>query len=205
MAYSQQYLHKTKRLDPEIMEALADPKRCGFDRRTQAGRRDWLMVQVLRQTGMRCVEVARLTPGNMTDQGPDIMIRFRGKGRRERLAMIRNGLAAQLRKYIKARRIKAGDPVFPALDSHGHATDRPVSTTAIYHVVRKLGRRLGMDDLHPHRLRHSWISESIDAGVPIGQVMTMAGHSNLATTERYYHASPARMAEAYASLPDFMG
>lgn len=205
MVYPQEYLIKTKRLDPELMQLLADPEACGFDLQTEAGRRNHIMIQVMRQTGMRCVELHRLRAENLIDR-PDgsIRVRFVGKGRRERLAIIRNGVAAELRRYVAGRHLKPEAPVFPALDSHGTPTAAPVSTDAIYQVIRKLGRRLGTK-IHPQQIRHTFISELIDAGVPIGQVMKLAGHSQMATTQLYYHSNESLLDEAYGKLPAFMG
>jgi len=206
MAYTQEIIHKAKRLEAHQLEALASPKRVGFDRRTTGGRRDWLVLQLLRQAGLRCVEITRLTAGSVSAQ-PDgsALLTIRGKGGRVRLALVRNGTAADLLRWIKGRRLKAADPVFSSLDRHGNPTSRPITSGAVWHVVKRAGAAIGMPDLHPHRLRHSFISEAVDAGLPVGTVMSLAGHSSMQTTSRYYSTSPSRMAAALGNLPSFMG
>lgn len=41
--------------------------------------------------------------------------------------------------------------------------------------------------VHPHRLRHSYGTHAINAGVPIRQVQRDLGHADVATTEAYVH------------------
>ncbi len=43
------------------------------------------------------------------------------------------------------------------------------------------------EEVHPHTLRHSWVSHMLKSGVPIQDVSKMAGHRNLATTAKYAH------------------
>lgn len=43
------------------------------------------------------------------------------------------------------------------------------------------------DNLHPYSLRHSWITAMIGEGVGLSQVMRIAGHKNITTTEKYTH------------------
>ncbi|MBP7148618.1 MAG: site-specific integrase [Acidobacteria bacterium] len=52
----------------------------------------------------------------------------------------------------------------------------------------------------PHRLRHGWITDLLQAGEPAVNVMAWAGHRNLATTLRYTHAAGEPTARARAAL-----
>ena len=51
--------------------------------------------------------------------------------------------------------------------------------------VRKLGRRLGLERIHPHKFRRTMATRAIDKGMPIEQVQKILGHSKIDTTMQY--------------------
>jgi site-specific recombinase XerD len=61
----------------------------------------------------------------------------------------------------------------------------------------KLGDRAGVN-LHPHRTRHTWITQLVEAGNPIETVADMAGHESVDTTRLYFLASERSKWEAMA-------
>lgn len=62
------------------------------------------------------------------------------------------------------------------------------------------GRRVSVAGFHA--LRHTFVSMSADAGVPLAVVQSIVGHSAEAMTRRYYHAGDAALRSAAAALPD---
>lgn len=54
-----------------------------------------------------------------------------------------------------------------------------------YRWIRRLGERAGIRDLHPHALRHTMVTLSLDAGVPLRDVQYAARHADPRMTERY--------------------
>lgn len=57
-------------------------------------------------------------------------------------------------------------------------------------------RRLGVEDLHLHDLRHSAASAMVNAGVPLYTVGAVLGHKAVSSTQRYSHLTTATLAEA---------
>ena len=56
--------------------------------------------------------------------------------------------------------------------------------------MQKFGKRYGIEDLHPHKLRHSFASLAITNGADIASVAAKLGHSDPAILLRVYtHAS----------------
>jgi integrase/recombinase XerD len=51
--------------------------------------------------------------------------------------------------------------------------------------LRKLGRRLDMDKIHPHKFRRTLATKAIDKGMPVEQLQTLLGHSQINTTMEY--------------------
>ena len=198
MAYSSQYHHKTRRLTADQMALILDTKRNGIDRRSQGGRRNWAMIQMLAFTGMRCSEVAALRFENVTSFEGNLVIRFNGKGNRTRQITLGSDRRGILEPFLKRHpsRKRPADPVFYACDRHGQAiTDKAMTRHAIGHVTRAVGERVGIDNLHPHRLRHSVISKLAEEGADLHRLMKFAGHSSAATTMRYIDLSTKAQAE----------
>lgn len=57
--------------------------------------------------------------------------------------------------------------------------------------LKKFAARYGIDDLHPHKLRHSFASIAITNGADIASVSEKLGHSDKAVTLRMYTHSDA--------------
>ena len=51
--------------------------------------------------------------------------------------------------------------------------------------LRKLGRKLNLERIHPHKFRRSMATRAIDKGMPIEQVQKILGHSQIDTTMKY--------------------
>lgn len=70
-------------------------------------------------------------------------------------------------------------------------------------LVRKEWRRVrpeGMEEVTPHTLRHTFCTGLLEADVDLKTVQELAGHQNLATTQRYLHPSNERKMNAVEKL-----
>lgn len=54
-----------------------------------------------------------------------------------------------------------------------------------------------------HSLRHTFISESLNNGVPLPTVQAIVGHLSPEMSQHYYHASPTILKQAVKALPDY--
>jgi len=71
--------------------------------------------------------------------------------------------------------------------------------------VRRLARAAGIDKrLSPHGLRHSFVTCSLEAGVPLHRVQDGAGHADPRTTRRYDRARHALDGHATYALAAFV-
>ncbi|HZA76122.1 MAG TPA: tyrosine-type recombinase/integrase [Acidimicrobiales bacterium] len=56
-------------------------------------------------------------------------------------------------------------------------------------IVRRIARRAGIAKrVGPHTLRHAFITDALDAGVPLRDVQEAASHADPRTTMRYDRA-----------------
>jgi integrase len=71
---------------------------------------------------------------------------------------------------------------WPSLPVPGHPAWRLLRCLAAKAVPAKA------ESLHPHDLRHAFVTLSLDAGASLRDVQDAAGHANLRTTRRYDRA-----------------
>ena len=67
--------------------------------------------------------------------------------------------------------------------------------------VKRLAKRIGLDCLTLHILRHTFISHLVMSGVQLVAVKELAGHSDIKTTMRYVHLTPDHLRDSVARLP----
>jgi site-specific recombinase XerD len=72
------------------------------------------------------------------------------------------------------------------LNSRGRRMDRHAATRCLRHLAAIAGVR--MPQMHPHMLRHTFVTTMLDAGVPLRDVQIAARHADPRTTMRYDRA-----------------
>jgi site-specific recombinase XerD len=60
---------------------------------------------------------------------------------------------------------------------------------SIEQMVRKIGKRAGVDNVHPHRFRRTSATIALRRGMPIEMVSKMLGHEQISTTQIYLDLS----------------
>jgi site-specific recombinase XerD len=165
-------------LDPEQVDRLL----ASCDTSTVAGRRDLAILLLLVRLGMRRGEVAPLRLDDIDWRAGELLVR--GKGPRvERLPLptdVGQAVAAYLRD---GRPVGAADcrAVFMRLK----APRRAMTPAGITWVVVAAGRRAGLGDLSPHRLRHTAASELLRRGAPLCEIGQLLRHRTELTTTIY--------------------
>lgn len=131
--------------------------------------------------GLRISEVCGLRIADIDSQRMRIHVRS-GKGKRDRYVMLGESLLALLRQYYQRARPK-GEYLFPGYKPH-----RPICTTAVNQVLRKVVRETGLAKrVTMHTLRHCFATHLLEAGTDIRILQVLLGHSSIRTTLRYTH------------------
>ena len=73
---------------------------------------------------------------------------------------------------------------------------RPLSKDLVRDRLKAVGKRIGVK-VSPHRLRHTFAKNLVDAGTPLDQVATLLGHESLDTTRVYTQPSERDLERAY--------
>lgn len=77
---------------------------------------------------------------------------------------------------------------------------RPLTQKVLQCIVRAAARRAGLKHEGVHVLRHTFCSHLAMRGAPARAIQELAGHKDLATTQRYMHLSPAATVQAIQLL-----
>jgi integrase len=152
------------------------------------------------------LDAARLTVAQAQRREPGRLVLGEPKTRKSRRtldlpALVVDALRAH-RIRQAAERLAAGelwadlDLVFPS--ERGTLMD-PRNFRRQFDRVAKAA---GLDDLHPHLLRHSAVSLLSAAGVPLEQVADVAGHATTAMTEGVYRHAVAPSVGAHVAAMD---
>jgi integrase/recombinase XerC len=161
-----------------------------------AGRRDRAILETLYSAGIRVSELVGLDLVD-ADLNDGIVI-VRGKGKKERLALLGPRATAAISAWLIDRqtRVQVSGKETPAIflnKSGGRLTTRSVGRLLITHL-----RKAGLDPrTTPHTLRHSFATHMLDSGADIRGVQELLGHKSLATTQVYTHLSTKRIKDTY--------
>lgn len=162
---------------------------------TQIGLRDRALLALLYGTGIRASECASLKVGQV--DLVRLTITVLGKGGHERTIPLNPQLAEVLRSYAQVR--GAALPSAPFFRSR---FGRPLSRGAVFERVRTWGRRsrLGIP-LSPHRMRHTFATHLVRAGVGLVTIRDLLGHRQITSTQIYLHVTAEDLRSAAAKHP----
>lgn len=140
--------------------------------------RDKAMLEFLYSTAVRVSELARLDRKDIRFGTKDIIVY--GKGAKERRVYLNDRTNMYMREYLQSR---TDDN--PALFVGVRLPHGRMSRSGIEDVIRRIGRRAGVDKAHPHRFRRTALTNALNRGMPLQEAMLLAGHSKPETTMRY--------------------
>src|SRR5208337_548538 len=153
---------------------------------TPSGRRDAGIIALAYCGGLRRQEIASLRFGNVNDLGEELEITIKsGKGRKDRVLFLNNGGADAVRDYLLVRGDSSGFLFWASRKSGQLLENSKMTDQAIYARIKRCAKVAGVKTLSPHDMRRSFVSDMLDNGVDISTVASMAGHSSVATTQRY--------------------
>ena len=163
------------------------------DKRRRRGARDAAIVALLFGLGLRRFEVAGLDRPAFNGRA----VRVLGKGNKEREIPLPDGARRALEDWLAVRGDHAG-PLIEDLDLPGTR----LSPNAIATALKRLLARAGVSKASTHDGRRSVITYLLDeAGVSLGVVQELAGHSNPAQTAKYRRGHVRAKEKAVALLP----
>ncbi len=140
--------------------------------------RDLAMIDLLYSTGIRVGELVRINISDINFEQRECVV-F-GKGDKERRVYFDAKSKLHLQEYINSR---TDDN--PALFVTLNSPHKRLKISGVEIRIRSLGRKLGLEKIHPHKFRRTMATRAIDKGMPIEQVQKILGHSQIDTTMQY--------------------
>jgi len=161
------------------------------------GVRNKAMFELLYATGLRVSELVGLTlPQLRLDEG--FLIAF-GKGSKERLVPVGENAEEWVGTYLRDVR-----PQLYRKQSQGrHQTvfvnfrGRPLTRMGFWKILKQHAREVGVKEVSPHVLRHSFATHLLEHGADLRAVQVMLGHADISTTQIYTHIHQARLKALY--------
>jgi integrase len=151
---------------------------------TAKGRRDRIVLALLVGAGLRRAEAVSLTWGQVVQQGGRAVLSISGKGKKQRAVPINPKLAGWLADWKAETAGGKNDNVCISI-AKGDRLGSGLSGQGLLAIVDSYGRQLDKPTLRPHDLRRTYARIGYDAGIDIGQISLLLGHSSIATTQNY--------------------
>jgi integrase/recombinase XerD len=138
-----------------------------------------LILSLLYSTGLRVSEIVNLKVEDLNLGEKTGWVR-KGKGSKDRLLMMSESLAEEIKDYLASR--KENKYIF--------SKEKPLTTRNIQKIIQGTRKRAGINKkVTPHTLRHSFATHLLEQGIDIRVIQEMLGHSSLSTTQVYTHVS----------------
>ena len=140
------------------------------------------MLSLIYSCGLRRSELINLKP-NEIDSRRNIVIIKQGKGRKDRIAPLSQGVLAMLREYYKTHK-----PINFLFE--GRVAGEKYDERSLSEVLKQaLAKSNIKKPVSLHWLRHSYATHLLESGTDLRYIQEILGHKSSKTTEIYTHVS----------------
>ena len=140
--------------------------------------RDLAIIDMLYSTGMRVGELVRLNISDIDFENKECVVL--GKGNKQRKVYFDAKTKIHLKQYLNSR--KDTDPALFVSQLYPY---NRLKISGVEIALRKIGEKLHINKVHPHKFRRTLATKAIDKGMPIEQVQHLLGHTKIDTTLGY--------------------
>ena len=140
--------------------------------------RDLALIDMLASTGMRVGELVKLNRVDVDFVNRECVVL--GKGSKERVVYFDARTKLHLQNYLNSRTDDNGALFVSLLEPHNR-----LEIAGVEIMLRKLGRSLEINKVHPQKFRRNLATRAIDKSMPIEQVQKLLGHQKIDTTMEY--------------------
>ena len=140
--------------------------------------RNLALIEMLASTGIRVGELVLLNKEDINFNERSCIVL--GKGNKQREVYFDAKTKIHLYEYLNSRK-DDNNALFVSLKEPNNR----LSISGIEYIVKKLGNKIGIKNVHPHKFRRTLATFAIDKGMPIEQVQKLLGHVKIDTTMHY--------------------
>lgn len=138
------------------------------------------VVEVLYSTGCRVSELVGIDRDEI--DGDQVIVH--GKGAKDRVCYLNPRAKLAVDAYL-ATRADNYPALFIGENVCTHELSERIDRCSVESMLRRIGKRAGVENVHPHRFRRTAATLALRRGMPIDQVSKMLGHEQLSTTQVY--------------------
>lgn len=156
------------------------------------------VIEILISTGCRVSELCGITPDDIEDD----RVTVHGKGNKDRVCYLTAKAQLAIREYMQTdyyrkRKAHGSEYLFMRKRFEGDECLKPVGTSTIENMTKRIGRNAGVKNCHPHRFRRTCATMALERGIPIERVSHMLGHESIETTQIYLDLTEEGMRDAH--------
>jgi site-specific recombinase XerD len=160
-----------------------------IDRNSAAGARNYTILMLLLDTGLRCSEMINADLDNANVEGG--YLKVMGKGGKERIVPFGVIVQKAILRYLLHFRPEPFNPtirnLFLTLDG------RPLTKNAVTLVFQRIAARSSVKRLHPHLCRHTFATNYLINGGDVFSLQQILGHTTLEMVRRYVTLASAHV------------
>ncbi len=158
--------------------------------------RNRAILEVLYGCGLRVSELVGLNLADLRFE--DGLLSVIGKGNKQRMVPISGMALHWLQRCLEeARPNFLGSDTRQATAVFLNARGGRLTRQSVHTLVARAGRAIGVENLHPHTLRHSFATHLLEGGADLRAIQEMLGHADISTTQVYTHVERAHLQEEY--------
>lgn len=154
--------------------------------------RDSAVMELLYGCGLRVAELVALDLPDIDVE--ERWVRVSGKGKKERMVPMGRVAVTALDAWKAERGEPFGEgPLFPG--SRGGR----ITVRTIHRIVTGAAARVGLAEVTPHVLRHSFATHMLERGASLRVLQELLGHESLVTTQKYLKVTADQLKKSYLS------
>lgn len=169
-------IHKVK--TGKVVKEVYTEENIELMRQNCKNKRDLAIIDMLYSTGMRVGELVKLNISDIDFAHKECIVL--GKGNKQRKVYFDAKTKIHLQQYLSSR-----DDDNEALFVSMLAPHNRLEISGVEIALRKIGQKLNITKVHPHKFRRTLATKAIDKGMPIEQVQHLLGHTKIDTTLGY--------------------
>lgn len=158
--------------------------------------RDKAIFETFYATGIRCSELINIELNDINFSDKTMLIT--GKGRKQRIVLFGEKAKTKIMEYINQERIHdaKNDKTLFLNYKGGRLTSRSIQRiftmfSSFLHVKKHVS---------PHKVRHSFATHLLNAGIDLRALQELLGHQSLSSTEKYTHVTTKDLQEMYDTM-----
>lgn len=169
-------IHKIK-VGKVVKETYSD-EMIELIRQNVSSHRDLSIIDFLISTGVRVGELVKLNITDLNLEAKECVVV--GKGNKQRKVYFDARTKIEIQQYLSSRNDDS-KALFVSLSKPFNR----LQISGVETVLKKIGKKVGLGRVHPHKFRRTLATKAIDKGMPIEQVQKMLGHAKIDTTLEY--------------------